>query len=390
MSAPRIFAILFCSTLATGQLAGSFHLEKNTYAPGQPVFLYFEVTNNSKEAFNILEADPYSFCAGYEIHVSSDPKPTSSCASGFAGSCISSSQLLEAGKSHSERILLNFDHQVSSPGEYEVNVVRRLPYADRDARWVYPIKETLEVHARLNFTVEANASMDADSFLPWVRQLRSKDPIKRTEAARTLATLAPRSLEDTLLDFVKVPEWKWLAPRAFQGLNTQRSMAAMAELLTTSNPGTYEHLESAKFLGSSGDDRWFPLLQEVARHNAQNGSYVMAAAESGGERAIPMLLELMRSPDKQFTSANAITGLGYTGSRAAIPLLLELLRSPDLSTAQRALFGLRQLTHRHIESDPWGRNPQAQYERWLRWWSVQGMSARIYRPSECGELESLE
>jgi HEAT repeat protein len=389
MSALRMFVVLFCSTLSAAQLAGSFHLEKNSFAPGEPIFLYFEVTNNGKEALKILQADPYSFCAGYEIHVSNDPTPASSCATGFAGSCLSSSQLLAAGKSYSERILLNYDHQVSSPSEYEVEAVRRLPYGDRNAEAVVPAESTLEVRTRLNFSIDESAKPDARSLAALTHQLRSPEPAERREAARVLATLAPRSLEDTLLGFANHPEFRWLAPRAFKGLNTPRSMSALAELLKTA-PGTNEHIESARYLAESGDPQWFPLLQEVARHKPQIGNYVMAAAESGGDRAIPLLLELMRSPDKEFTNANAVTGLGYTGSRAAVPILLELLRSPDLPTAQRALLGLRQLTHRRLETDPWGNNPQAQYERWLRWWNLLGRSARIYKPSECGEFELLD
>ncbi len=57
------------SAVATGQLAGQFYLEKSTFARGEPIFLYFEVSNDGAKAENLDSADPYSFCSGYEIRV---------------------------------------------------------------------------------------------------------------------------------------------------------------------------------------------------------------------------------------------------------------------------------------------------------------------------------
>ena len=70
-----LLAVLCYSTPAIGQIVGRFYLEKNTFALGEPVFLNFEVSNSGREPEDIIRADPYSFCAGYEIHLSSDPSP---------------------------------------------------------------------------------------------------------------------------------------------------------------------------------------------------------------------------------------------------------------------------------------------------------------------------
>ena len=94
-----------------------FYLEKSTFAPGEPIFLDFEVVNDGPQAENLHSADPYSFCSGYQIKVSSDPDSTSSCAPlGFGGSCLSSSAVLPPGKKHVERLLLNFDDKIDPPG----------------------------------------------------------------------------------------------------------------------------------------------------------------------------------------------------------------------------------------------------------------------------------
>ena len=58
---PNFVMIICWSSLCFGQLSGRFYLDREAYAPGEPVFLYFEVTNNGADAYNILAADPYSF-----------------------------------------------------------------------------------------------------------------------------------------------------------------------------------------------------------------------------------------------------------------------------------------------------------------------------------------
>jgi len=54
----RWLLIPFWSTLLFGQVSGRLYLEKETFAPGEPVFLYSEVTNTGTEALEINHADP--------------------------------------------------------------------------------------------------------------------------------------------------------------------------------------------------------------------------------------------------------------------------------------------------------------------------------------------
>ena len=172
---------------------------------------------------------------------------------------------LQPGKKRIERILLNFEHNVSAPTDYEVDAVRHLDHAGRDLDYFKATKDTLEVRTKLNFRVDQNNELNPMAFQPWVNQLKSTDPEKRREAARTLANVAPPSLENTLLTFADNPEIRQFAPLAFYRLNTPRSMAAMADLLRKAEPGTFEHIKSADYLAESGDQRWFPLLKWPAR-----------------------------------------------------------------------------------------------------------------------------
>jgi HEAT repeat protein len=160
-------------------------------------------------------------------------------------------------------------------------------------------------------------------------------------------------------------------------------------MLDTTKPGTYEHMKAADFLAESEDPKWFPLLLEVAQKNSKIANYVVDAAESGGDQILPILLSMLQSSDMEFTRPIAILALGYTGSRSVIPILLGLLRDPDMGTSQRALYGLRQLTHRDIGGDRWFDNPQAQYPVWIKWWNAEGASARIYKATECSEIKPL-
>ncbi|MGH9866464.1 MAG: HEAT repeat domain-containing protein [Candidatus Acidiferrales bacterium] len=392
MIARCIFAILLCwPTIAAAQVTGRFYLQKNRFAPGEPVFLYFEATNSGTELQNIRQADPYSFCSGYKIRVSTDADSNSSCAlTGVGGSCLSSDVSLGPGKSRTERILLNYDHQIDAPGYYELEAVRQLPYVPAAFDYYSAAKTILEVHQQLHFWVDENAVPDDPHMDHWIEQLHSADPASRREAAQTLATMAPKSAEDILLSFADNPEFKPWAPLAFHGLNTPRSLASMAELLRKTEPGTWESMQSANFLGETSDPKWFPLLLEVAQKNPKISNYVDDAAESGGDQILPVLFTLMRSADEEFTRPNAISAFGYTGSRAAVPILLALLRSPDSTTAESALYGLRQLTHRSLNGESWFDNPESQYPKWLQWWNREGASAQIYKATECGEVTPLE
>lgn len=384
-------ALLLCwPTALLGQVTGRFYLEKDTYAVGEPVFLYFEATNTGTETQNISKADAYSFCSGYLVHVSSDLARNTSCAPmGFGGSCFSSDAPLGPGKKVIDRILLNYEHKIDSAGQYEVEAERNLSYAPGNEDFFSTRKYSLEVHAHLIFRVDENAEWSETDRQSWVELLHSTDPAKRREAGRTLASLAPKSLEDVLLGFADSSELRQWAPIAFHRLNTSRSLAGLSKMLDTAEPGTYEHMKAADFLGQSGDPKWFPQLLGVAQKNSKIADYVCDAAESGGDQILPTLLSMLQSPDTEFVHPIAVSALGYTGSRSAVTILLGLLRSSDPDDAQRALYGLRQLTHRDVGGDRWFENPQSQYPRWVNWWNREGETAPVYKPWECGEVKLL-
>jgi hypothetical protein len=344
-------AFISCAAIGTAQIDGQFYLEKASFAKGEPVFLYFKITNTGSRAENVYQASPDSFCSGYDITITGpNPKHDSCEPWGIAGSCLSSNRLLKPGEKQVELLLLNFDHEIDAPGDYRIEAIRRLPSKDR--------KQQFEFRETLYFHLDEEV-LPAQSLQPWIDQLKSNDFMTRIEAAKVLASLAPRSLEDVIIAFAADPQFRGFAPLALHGLNTSRSMAAMAELLRTSQPGSSESMDSDRYLAQSGDEQWFPLLRDIALKNGANLPYVANAAELGADNMVPSLLSLLSSPDRQFTVINAVSALGYTASRSAIPVLIDLLNW-DRDIADRAAGSLQELTHRKADGQP-----REQYPKWL-------------------------
>jgi hypothetical protein len=383
--------VIIGPAFAAGQLSGQFYLEKTTFAPGEPIFLYFQIVNEGPQPETILSAEPYTFCSGYHVTVSSDFTTAKSCSGvGSGGSCLSSTAVVLQGKKRIERLLLNYDHKVNMPGEYSVAASRNLPYSRSSVDYFRPEvpKNELEVQTTLYFRVDASAAADSQVILTLVHQLRSPDLFDRREAARTLASVAPPALEDVLLQFAGNSEFRQFAPLALYHLHTKQSMTALANLLVKSEIGSYENLESARYLSESGDLQWFPLLEDVARKHAQISNYVNYAADLGGEGMLPTLIMLTHSEDREFTRINAVTGMEYTGSRKAVPILIEFLRDPDPDIRSRARGGLQSLTHRATKSNLL-ENPQSEYAKWAQWWERNSATAPVYKEGECGDSVPL-
>src|SRR5437867_1606390 len=107
-----ILIVLWCSSWASGQLSGRFFLDKETYARGEPVFLHFEVINRGTVAVEIGDDDPYTWCGGYLVKVSSDPGPVpSSLPDSIQEGCGPNTVVLAPGEEIHRRILLNFEHE---------------------------------------------------------------------------------------------------------------------------------------------------------------------------------------------------------------------------------------------------------------------------------------
>lgn len=388
---------LVIPALCGAQVTGTFWLDKAVVAPGEPVFLNLTLSNEGAEPEEVQTADPYSFCSGYNIQIMRTGFPIA-CSQTVGGSCLSGEVSLEPHASHTERILLNypnrsqgeFSSQLKRPGDYEIDALRMISYAPPD-----PVSGLLEnpnsneVHQHFTLRVDETLELPSSTYAPFVQQLASQDEQVRSDAARALATLAPPTLEPLLLTFATSKNYvlKQFAPLALANLSTMASLSALAEMLTHTEPGSYESMSAAEYLGRTHDPKWFPVLLDVSDKN--DSMYLNYAAESGGEAALPALLLRMDSTEPGVRSS-ATYALGGTGSRAAVPLLISLLNKPASYNEQDymnevafANVALEQLTHVHVERTT-TENRAELGRRWQRWWLVSGRDAKVYKSDECG------
>jgi hypothetical protein len=397
---PRgLFIVLFgfvLTSTASAQLEGRLYLDKDSFLAGEPVYLHFDLTNKGAKSVEVAVGNSYSFCGGYRIEVSSDPSAEmSSCSAvGSGGSCGVGAVPIASGETRHDRVLLNFEHDLSKPGAYDISASQTLSYgptgADLGSRnqWVQ-VKTDAQFHIRVE---DGSDESLAPLFQPYLADLNSKDEARRGEAARVIGSLAPSFLEETILSMLDSPVTRPFALIGLKHLNTPRSREALAGIVQNTTGYSYEKGQAIKFLSEMGDRAYFPLLlDEATRHEPnQARDYVLAAAELGGEDAMPYAVSLVMSPDP-FSRANGVMALPLTGSRTAVPILIDLLRNQDIDLERLASIGLIRLTHLSpLGENRWfSDNPSDENPEWRSWWLSNGASTPIYGPSQCGKVESL-
>jgi hypothetical protein len=383
----KIRVLLAClifvwSIPTTAQITGEFYLDKTVFAPGEPVFLYLKILNKGPDiaSFAVLMQEQ-PFCSGVSLTISSDP-PKISIHPDWTGCSWNGGPFpmmsLMPGQTTIGRFPLNYYHDINAPGNYWVEAKY---FAFPNPAGVVPL-------TKLSFSVDGKLPSYAPSnYQPWLDQLKSTDQDTRQEAARVLASLAPPSLEETLYGFANNSEFRRYAPLAFHRLNTPRSMQAMADLMK--GPLTNEQLDAARYLAESNDQQWYPLLRDAAIKNVGDSTFPACAAELGGEKMLPVLIDLAKSADNKGIEGNALMAMGSTGSRNAIPVLLEYLNDPDSNISDRAGYGLMLLTHRSAVVDSRNRDRKAEAVKWMDWWKREGATAPIYKATEQGERVPL-
>ncbi len=399
-----LFAALLVPVACEAQVTGAFSLDKATFAPGEPVLLSFTLTNTGDRSEEVATADPYAFCSGFQIHVAREGGPSPACFEGYAGSCVGGALLLPPGASHTEHLLLNYQNRaqgdmslpVSGAGGYTIDAIREINFAPpSEHSRSFSAPDQGKVHQVLTLRVDETLQVSSSIYDPYVEQLESKDFRARQEAARTLTTLAPRTLEPLLIPFATSPDWaiRQFAPLALARLGTEASLSTLAQMLLHTEPGSYEYMMAAQSLGETHDPAWFPLLLKIA--DQQGPMYLRYAAESGGSAAIPALLARLNTADSgaPFAIADA---LGRTASRAAIPPLIALLgpaatsrEASAQSLAVNAGIALTRLTHVSAEQGLNGSEIPSWQARWQRWWTNSGSTAPIYPSDECAAETKL-
>jgi hypothetical protein len=384
-------ALLWAST-AWAQIQGHISMAKSAYVADEPVYVLFEFTNTGKDALQYTAGDPYAGdCGGYAIEVTrGTPVEHPSCRAHGAGECVVSSEVISGGETRHKLILVNFAHDLSSAGDYEIHAVQTFRYAAASASLNTPT-EGKEFRVEAHFSirlVKGNPEALQRIYQPYVTNLASEDDEIQREAEMAIVSGAPPWLEDTIVGMLRKYTSRELALLGLRNLNTARSREELAKIVQSTSEYTQENETAVNYLAQMGDKKYFPLLLELAKKQpAKEGrDYVLAAAELGGGDAIPYLRELVNGSDAD-GRANGVMGLGKTGSAQAVPLLIEALKQANAELGKLALNSLTDLTHRSgfAVSDP----PAEEYAKWQAWWSGNGTTAHMYGPRECGEVEKL-
>jgi HEAT repeat protein len=394
-----LFAVLlgfFLTSTASAQLEGRLYLDKDEYQVGEPIYLLFDLTNNSTEPMQAVIGSSYSLCGGYRIEISSDPSADlSSCSPlGSGGSCISGGWAIAPAETRHDKVLLNYEHDLSKAGIYSVRASRTLNYGS-PASALADLNSGVQIKTESLFHIvveDGNPENLLETFQPYVADLHSNDEERQREAARVIGSLAPPFLEDTILYMLDSAVTRPFALIGLRHLNTSRSREALAKIVQGTSGYSYDKEQAIKYLSEMEDKKYFSLLLDEAKKQEPNQAtdYVLAAAQLGGEDAMPYVASLASSSDA-FSRANGLMALPLTGSRRAVPVLIDLLRSPDVDLARLASIGLIRLSHRSpLEAGQWFSNSASnEHANWISWWRLRGDDAPIYGPSQCGKIEAL-
>ena len=388
---------LLAPTAASAQLEGKLYLDKAEFQTGEPVYLYFDLTNRGPEPMQFVSADSYSACSGFRIELANNQTANGSTCSllGSAGSCISGARTIAPGETKQDKLLLNYGHDLSQAGFYDFRVSRTLKYGPAGTSLVnltngLEIKTDAVLHLRID---DGATEFLRTVFQPYVAELHSKDPEHQREAARAIGTLAPSFLEDTILSMATSSiTWQFGFLR-MRHLNTIRSREALAAIIQNTPSYSPQKDQAIKYLSEMGDKTYFPLLLELAKAQEPNQArdYVMAAARLGGDQALPYLTSLLRSTNS-FSQANGVIALPETGSRSAVPILIALLQDSSIDVERLASIGLIRITHRSpLPSGQWfSSSPSNDYPNWTQWWRVHGNSSPVFDSGQCGAIEPVD
>jgi hypothetical protein len=359
-------------------LAAKISMAKEEYLAGEPVYVHFEVTNVGKDAVLYTAGDPYSStCGGYQIELSRGSEAEGwSCARTTNTDCLAVNPMLAPGETERQNILVNFAHDVSKPGEYEVNAVRTLNYWPLTGEATRPADaKSFKYETKLKIQVVAgDRELLKSIYQVYVKNLGSQDDEIQRDAERAIASGAPPWLEDTIVGMLRRSTSREFALLGLKNLNTPRSREELAKIVNDTSPETQENETAVEYLGQMGDKKYLPMLLELAKKEAASGDrgYVLAAAELGGDEAVALLKELLANKDANVRTT-AVLGLGKTGSRQAVETLVDAMKIANADFQAVVGAALAELTHQSRQGP----------EDWEKWWESDGKSARIYSVKEC-------
>jgi hypothetical protein len=388
-------------------LTGKFYPEKGVYLVGEPVFIDFEISNTGEQSAWISQrmGEPCTGRDPIEVVGAKQQRSVgaaSTCsATEVSDGCIQGLMELKAGEKHIERIFLSARFRLDHAEVYQVQARRRVPVSTIEVRGsaIFKFAEsptTMDFSSDFQITlVDGTAAELEAAFQPYVRVAEGPEPViqgpeivERFYAIWAITEIAPPFLEGVILKLADTPNVAVAAILALARLNTPKAKQKLVDLAEHS---TDESVQDAAIgaLVTTRDQTYFPLLDHMARDStARKRASVARNAGFFGDNAVPLLVSLLSDVDTGVRYA-AATGLGVTASRSAVGPLIGAFNDPGLFWP--ASRSLAQLTHRSITTRPDLETPSAEASRrWVTWWSKNGLTAPIYSPDKCEQLQTLD
>jgi len=372
-----------------GSLDARFTSDKATYLLGEPVFVSLSVTNNGSKTvwLEFKLPDMALHCQDFATEVSGADAPEKwGC--GIAVSCGRGLRKVEAGKSITLRRLLNYEFRFRRIGAYSIHAHATVIVHDQDL-WDSPIASKVEAEETMPVRVQRGSESQLKAaFQPFVAEIDNPDVMTQSEAVGAITELAPMFLEDVLVRLTKT-RYAGAAIIGLRKVNTPKAWDVLAQLARNAQDSSVRSA-AIENLGRTSGTAHLPVLLQLMQSPDKETQRVAAraAGELGRQDSVPHLAALLSAGDPDIRQAG-VEGLGNSHARAAVALLIGALLDPDANVRQASVGSLFLLTH-HAALDEKGwsdlstsEGAAAVHQRWVGWWNAHSVDAEMHGLSDC-------
>ena len=386
------------TTLSGQDVKGRFATNKADYGIGEPIFVTLTVSNNGNSPIwvDFKSPDMPLLCHDFAVEIpEAGPAKLWEWGCGISGSCGRSFRQIPAGGNIVRRQLLNMEFSLHEPGTYTLHAHTSIVVHNQDV-FDSPEIERLEVSDTLKaHLLRSNESQLKLAFQPYVEELNTAEPEKRSEAAGAITVLAPAFLEDVLIELTNT-SYAYSAIEALRKADTPKTREALAQIARNSGDSMLR-IQAVRNLGRTNDVTYLPLLFQLMDSDNKDiqNTAAEAAANLGGSTAVPQLSNFISSPNTVTRLAGA-NGLGNAHANEAVPLLIGMLLDSDHDVRQAAVSGLWLLTHRAaFDGNQWAdvaslQSAASVHQRWVRWWSSHGNNSKAHGMGDCSPPKPID
>ena len=372
-------AITALTSVCQAQLTANFHLNKETYAVGEPLMFTLEIKNGTPDTIYLFPKATGKCSDQFEFWMTG---PGMGCGVPWDPGCTDETVELPAGETYTAEWPLDFWYRVTREGTYQLSIMRPVRYSTLKGGI-----QSLSVSSKMTVQVVPDDPAQVEQALQkFHADLQSPDNVVRHTALDVLATTAPDYYYNEALRLARDPD-PFYVEHAVGGLgrmNTPEARAVLAEVITTRKIEGSDDEQSARChaiesLGNSGDASYVPFLETyVPRAATCEGLYAMMAIAKLGKGSVVSELQAQLQSPVQKQRWWAIRALRITNSREAVDAIITGLRDKDPEIRAHANTSLTELTG-HSVTKPGAPQPSpTQLENlWRAWWHNNRQTAKL-------------